>query len=163
MERTSPATARLLTCPRGKIGFGLTGEKTPYKIADWFGSLAQLVEQRTFNPLVAGSNPARPTKQIKHWSHFPGEQEFPPEHFWDSTQPTAVLRRASLCFNPFEDSRLKKRGRSCGRAPSPVGGLKSGCVYRLAEAFFLAGAGLAFSAAGLVVLLVRVAWGAGLP
>jgi hypothetical protein len=25
------------------------------------GSLAQLVEQRTFNPLVAGSNPARPT------------------------------------------------------------------------------------------------------
>src|SRR5439155_21364027 len=26
-----------------------------------FGSLAQLVEQRTFNPLVAGSNPARPT------------------------------------------------------------------------------------------------------
>ena len=26
------------------------------------GSLAQLVEQRTFNPLVAGSNPARPTR-----------------------------------------------------------------------------------------------------
>jgi hypothetical protein len=26
------------------------------------GTLAQLVEQRTFNPLVAGSNPARPTK-----------------------------------------------------------------------------------------------------
>ena len=29
------------------------------------GSLAQLVEQRTFNPLVAGSNPARPTKILK--------------------------------------------------------------------------------------------------
>ncbi len=29
------------------------------------GSLAQLVEQLTFNQLVAGSNPARPTKQIK--------------------------------------------------------------------------------------------------
>ena len=27
------------------------------------GSLAQLVEQRTFNPFVAGSNPARPTIQ----------------------------------------------------------------------------------------------------
>lgn len=26
------------------------------------GSLAQLVEQRTFNPLVVGSSPARPTK-----------------------------------------------------------------------------------------------------
>ena len=25
------------------------------------GSVAQLVEQRTFNPLVVGSNPARPT------------------------------------------------------------------------------------------------------
>jgi hypothetical protein len=29
------------------------------------GSLAQLVEQRTFNPLVAGSIPARPTSKIK--------------------------------------------------------------------------------------------------
>ena len=29
------------------------------------GSLAQSVEQRTFNPLVAGSNPARPTNRIK--------------------------------------------------------------------------------------------------
>ncbi len=27
-----------------------------------FGSLAQLVEQRTFNPLVDGSNPSRPTR-----------------------------------------------------------------------------------------------------
>ena len=27
-----------------------------------FGSLAQLVEQRTFNPLVEGSNPSRHTK-----------------------------------------------------------------------------------------------------
>ena len=30
----------------------------------FFGSLAQLVEQRTFNPLVAGSNPARPTTNL---------------------------------------------------------------------------------------------------
>ncbi|MEY3184214.1 MAG: hypothetical protein RLZZ613_902 [Pseudomonadota bacterium] len=29
------------------------------------GSLAQSVEQRTFNPLVAGSNPARPTTKIQ--------------------------------------------------------------------------------------------------
>ena len=28
----------------------------------FFGSLAQPVEQRTFNPLVGGSNPPRPTK-----------------------------------------------------------------------------------------------------
>jgi hypothetical protein len=28
------------------------------------GSLAQLVEQRTFNPFVVGSTPARPTKVI---------------------------------------------------------------------------------------------------
>ena len=31
-------------------------------ITHHFGSLAQLVEQLTFNQLVAGSNPARPTK-----------------------------------------------------------------------------------------------------
>ena len=30
------------------------------------GSLAQSVEQRTFNPLVAGSNPARPTNRISY-------------------------------------------------------------------------------------------------
>ena len=35
-----------------------------YKFVRFFGSLAQLVEQRTFNPLVAGSNPARPTKHL---------------------------------------------------------------------------------------------------
>ena len=29
--------------------------------ASWRGSLAQLVEQRTLNPLVEGSNPSRPT------------------------------------------------------------------------------------------------------
>lgn len=28
-----------------------------------FGSLAQLVEHRTFNPLVLGSSPRRPTKK----------------------------------------------------------------------------------------------------
>src|SRR5476649_238210 len=33
------------------------------------GSLAQLVEQRTFNPLVAGSNPARPTIRRKPRFH----------------------------------------------------------------------------------------------
>ncbi len=32
----------------------------------WRWSLAQLVEQLTFNQLVAGSNPARPTN-FKHW------------------------------------------------------------------------------------------------
>ena len=31
-----------------------------------FGSLAQPVEQRTFNPLVGSSNLPRPTKQNKH-------------------------------------------------------------------------------------------------
>ena len=32
----------------------------------FFGSLAQLVEQRTFNPLVAGSSPARPTTNLRY-------------------------------------------------------------------------------------------------
>ena len=40
------------------------------------GSLAQLVEPRTLNPLVEGSNPSRPTKMYKaskakrFWSLF---------------------------------------------------------------------------------------------
>ena len=48
------------------------------------GSLAQLVEQLTFNQLVAGSNPARPTislkfslgafkllETLKYWNTYP--------------------------------------------------------------------------------------------
>ena len=36
-----------------------------------FGSLAQLVEQRTFNPLVASSNLARPTILFSFATYFP--------------------------------------------------------------------------------------------
>ena len=49
--------------PRGLIKFG------PFRSATFrkrVGSLAQLVEQRTFNPLVGGSNPPRPTKFIQN-------------------------------------------------------------------------------------------------
>jgi hypothetical protein len=42
--------------------FDFPGLKNQIESTKSFGSLAQLVEQRTFNPLVAGSNPARPTK-----------------------------------------------------------------------------------------------------
>jgi hypothetical protein len=38
--------------------------------APFLGALAQLVEQRTFNPLVAGSNPARPTRILKGVSRW---------------------------------------------------------------------------------------------
>jgi hypothetical protein len=43
------------------------------------GTLAQLVEQRTFNPLVAGSNPARPTKSIMKVRYLFDSGLF---HFW---------------------------------------------------------------------------------
>ena len=35
------------------------------------GSLAQPVEQRTFNPLVASSNLARPTNKKQYLANFP--------------------------------------------------------------------------------------------
>ena len=53
------------TVSRSSRGLGhrpftaVTGVRLPYGIP--CGSLAQLVEQLTFNQLVAGSNPARPT------------------------------------------------------------------------------------------------------
>jgi hypothetical protein len=49
-------------------------DTTKLHIISFFGSLAQLVEQRTFNPLVAGSNPARPTtnQQKAHEFTFVG-------------------------------------------------------------------------------------------
>ena len=36
------------------------------------GTLAQLVEQRTFNPLVGSSSLPRPTKNMKPWSKDQG-------------------------------------------------------------------------------------------
>jgi hypothetical protein len=58
---------------------GLTGRvKNYYNLSFVFGSLAQLVEQRTFNPLVACSSHARPTKidtrmVIRHAGFFMGD------------------------------------------------------------------------------------------
>ena len=40
-------------------------KQVPYN-AQLVGSLAQSVEQRTFNPLVEGSNPSRPTTLNQH-------------------------------------------------------------------------------------------------
>ena len=37
------------------------------------GTLAQLVEQRTFNPFVVGSTPARPTKRFDNYNSFDTE------------------------------------------------------------------------------------------
>ncbi|VXC38776.1 hypothetical protein BURKHO8Y_210442 [Burkholderia sp. 8Y] len=54
---------RFSSACRGQIRLTVI-EIAAYNFAS-FGSLAQLVEQRTFNPLVAGSNPARPTKEFK--------------------------------------------------------------------------------------------------
>jgi hypothetical protein len=43
------------------IIFGFAGFNVGKKQKNGSGTLAQLVEQRTFNPLVTGSNPVRPT------------------------------------------------------------------------------------------------------
>src|SRR5438045_858947 len=62
-----------------------------------FGSLAQLVEQRTFNPLVGGSNRPRPTMVLEALS--PG--------------PTSHVFRASSCnarAAPRERRAVRGRG-----------------------------------------------------
>ncbi len=51
--------------------FSATSPEVPER-----GTLAQLVEQRTFNPLVAGSNPARPTKNSERARHPAGPFSF---------------------------------------------------------------------------------------
>ena len=51
------------------IFFGQLAKKEKNAIQSWAsnkrGTLAQLVEQRTFNPLVTSSNLVRPTKHTK--------------------------------------------------------------------------------------------------
>ena len=53
--RRSRAALKLASATPGLIKFAPLLQRQ-------YGSLAQLVEQRTFNPLVGGSNPPRPTK-----------------------------------------------------------------------------------------------------
>ena len=45
---------------------------TAFPLSHKYGPLAQLVEQLAFNQLVAGSNPARPTKYKKKLTHQGG-------------------------------------------------------------------------------------------
>jgi hypothetical protein len=68
-----------------------------------FGSLAQLVEQRTFNPLVAGSNPARPTKfqQKAYEFRFVG--------FFVSGPYLVALATTSVQLNPSDIKRLRSQ------------------------------------------------------
>jgi hypothetical protein len=87
-RRTHPATFSLVACIEGRRGRRrsqceggkptrpaselpvhederpptLRRETTPWALACALGPLAQLVEQGTFNPKVAGSNPARPIR-----------------------------------------------------------------------------------------------------
>ena len=46
-----------------KFRYNLRLDRLPCNL--FIGTLAQLVEQRTFNPLVNGSNPLRPTTHFK--------------------------------------------------------------------------------------------------
>lgn len=56
--------------------------KTQYKPGEILGTLAQLVEQRTFNPFVVGSTPAGPTNSINglaaRLGHFFWQDGAPP-------------------------------------------------------------------------------------
>ncbi len=87
-------------------------------ITHHFGSLAQLVEQLTFNQLVAGSNPARPTNvkkrpkgafllsaicKIRTCRRFGVERS-------ETTEPfTATARRASEASHPARPTNVKRR------------------------------------------------------
>ena len=86
-------------------------------ITHHFGSLAQLVEQLTFNQLVAGSNPARPTNvkkrpkgafllsaicKIRTCRWFGVERS-------ETTEPvTATARRASEASHPARPTNVKR-------------------------------------------------------
>lgn len=76
---------------------GLEEQEISHYNFRFFGPLAQSVEHCTFNAVVAGSNPARPTRNIK------GLQRCRPFLFWRAAQ---ILRK----------SFLRSRGQSGGAA-----------------------------------------------
>ena len=87
-------------------------------ITHHFGSLAQLVEQLTFNQLVAGSNPARPTNVKRRpkgafllCAKFNDSnlQQVRVERS-ETTEPfTATTRRASEASHPARPTNVKRR------------------------------------------------------
>ena len=87
-------------------------------ITHHFGALAQLVEQLTFNQLVAGSNPARPTN-VKRCPKgaFLLCTEFKDSNLQqvrversETTEPfTATARRASEASHPARPTNVKRR------------------------------------------------------
>ena len=76
-----------------------------------FGTLAQLVEQRTFNPLVGGSSPPRPTR-IKNeiaqlvWAFLRLD-------FADRAEKPATLR-------PEREQQVRRAGDETSPAPTLV-------------------------------------------
>src|SRR5207249_9042796 len=52
-------------CSNDEVSILANGPRGLIKFRPFRGSLAQLVEQRTFNPLVGGSNPPRPTNLVR--------------------------------------------------------------------------------------------------
>ena len=67
-----------------------------------YGLLAQLVEQRTFNPLVIGSNPMQPTlrrssSQVQD-TGFSSRQHGFESRWGDSLAPLFVFGKRSDCF-----------------------------------------------------------------
>ncbi len=86
--------------------------------AVWFGSLAQLVEQRTFNPLVAGSNPARPTNESNSYSNFQEIGSFRNYFMTPLAMDTGIFGLSGLTLTrSFAGSMIKSMS-SIGMAPS---------------------------------------------
>ena len=82
------------------------------------GALAQLVEQLTFNQLVAGSNPARPTSVKKRpkgafllcTGFFDSNLQQVRVERSETTEPfTATARRASEASHPARPTSVKRR------------------------------------------------------
>ncbi len=104
-------------------------------ITHHFGSLAQLVEQLTFNQLVAGSNPARPTNVKKRpKGAFLLSALFKDSNLQqvrversETTEPlAATARRASNASHPARPTNVKKR---------PKGAFLLSAIYHLPAPF----------------------------
>ena len=105
------------------------------------GALAQLVEQLTFNQLVAGSNPARPTSvKRRPKGAFLLCTEFKDSNLQqvrvsrsETTEPfTATARRASEASHPARPTSVKRR---------PKGAFLLSAIYKI-RTYFPDGAAL---------------------
>ena len=123
------ACGRCDSCRIRRDGFDTAGVVRPHEVcvdcAPWFwGSVAQLVEQRPFKALVVGSSPTRPKsiplKSFKNAHIRPADFGYLPTETCKSVHGRAISRRREAARAQWQTPDVERRFSKSGGATSPL-------------------------------------------